>query len=780
MCSSDLTGNPWLAALVRNTSTDEAGAEGEGGLNKMDIKTGKFTRYLSDPKNPNTLTDNKVRAILEDKAGNFWVGTGGDGLHIMDRKTGSFQRFTYDPLHPEKLSRSPLNKSWAPDHITFITQDATGAIWIGTYDDGISRYDEQTKTIKHYITRDSASGFNGAVEGVFGHCISRDGILWITCLSGNIYTINPNSVKIPYTKQGVSPSAFFADNDNSLYMGANGLIKKNLTNGSIKKFPFKDYINHFAKDNNNNLWIAGYGSGVYKLNLATDSLTSYHHINGTKNSLVNDTVIAVYVDGEQQIWIGTINGLDRLDPKTGLFRHFQHDENDSTSIHSDNILCFMQDKNKNLWIGYNNQIGVDRMDINTGKCKNYLRGETAILAITESNDGTVWVGNPGGLFKYDAKRDNFISVINPLTGRYFPVILSITEDNEKKLWLQSTTGLIKFNDKNQELSVYGKNASVDPGAFNSFAGYKDGSGRLYFGDSAGYYSFYPKDIEIKSSPPEITFTSFSLGKEEVKAGPNSLLATEIWKTKAINLTYNQNIFSFEFTPVDYNDPQENKSLYKLENYDNDWRIATNPAKAYYFNIPPGKYIFHVKAANSFGVWSEKSIAITITPPWWQTWWAYTIYGLCLIALIITIDRLLRKRIIARERERTREKDLAQAKEMEKAYHELRNTQTQLIQSEKMASLGELTAGIAHEIQNPLNFVNNFSVVNKELLVELNEEIDKGNFEDVKAIAKNVIDNEEKINHHGKRADAIVKGMLQHSRVSNSVKEPTDINKLADE
>jgi len=122
----------------------------------------------------------------------------------------------------------------------------------------------------------------------------------------------------------------------------------------------------------------------------------------------------------------------------------------------------------------------------------------------------------------------------------------------------------------------------------------------------------------------------------------------------------------------------------------------------------------------------------------------------------------------------------QKKETEDTLTDLRATQMQLIQSEKMASLGELTAGIAHEIQNPLNFVNNFSDMNKELLEEMKDEIDKDNLDEVKSIANDVIDNEEKINHHGKRADAIVKGMLQHSRSNSGVKEATDINALCEE
>jgi len=153
---------------------------------------------------------------------------------------------------------------------------------------------------------------------------------------------------------------------------------------------------------------------------------------------------------------------------------------------------------------------------------------------------------------------------------------------------------------------------------------------------------------------------------------------------------------------------------------------------------------------------------------------YISIGLLLLA---SLAGMIQSRIRIRRKQRLIETSKAKLQE---SLENLKATQSQLIHAEKMASLGELTAGIAHEIQNPLNFVNNFSEVNSELIDELSEELEKGNFEEVNAITKDIKENELKINHHGKRADAIVKGMLQHSRANTGQKEPTDINALADE
>ena len=405
---------------------------------------------------------------------------------------------------------------------------------------------------------------------------------------------------------------------------------------------------------------------------------------------------------------------------------------------------------------------------------------TTVLVLYQDSEDVLWAGTLIGLYKYNANIDDFIPFTTPGLAANIPQVYSIVEDNQKNLWLTTSNNIVRINPERTETSVFDQNYGVGQDAFNFFAGYKKNNGEIYFGDATGYFSFFPDEILGNLKTPEIIFTDFHLSDKKLIPGDGGPLNENLNTQKEIKLQYNQNVFSIDFTIADYANPAQNRLTYYLENYDIKWRDANAEHKAYYFNVPPGKYVFHLKGVNSYGVWAEKSINIIIMPPWYRTLLAYGIYALLFILIVFSFDRIMRRRIVQRERQKTQERELAQAKEIEKAYTELKATQSQLIQAEKMASLGELTAGIAHEIQNPLNFVNNFSEVNNELLDDLKEAIAKNDQAEIEAIFKDLKENESKVTSHGKRAESIVKGMLMHSRGSSGQKEPTDINALADE
>ena len=245
--------------------------------------------------------------------------------------------------------------------------------------------------------------------------------------------------------------------------------------------------------------------------------------------------------------------------------------------------------------------------------------------------------------------------------------------------------------------------------------------------------------------------------------------------------YNINHLTLSWRGIDWSAPHKLQYSYLLGGKDKSWSPLVKDNQITYLDIRPGAYTFKVRAVGRNGLWSEtRDYSFRIRPPWWLTWWAKTIYGFLFMVAIWLTHRYQKGRVVRIERAKAQEKELEQAREIEKAYTGLKATQAQLIQSEKMASLGALTAGIAHEIQNPLNFVNNFSEVSTELLDEANEELNEGNASEVSDILSDVRQNLEKIHHHGGRASSIVKGMLAHSRASSGDRAPTDINNLCDE
>ena len=568
-----------------------------GGLNRMDKKTGKFVRYRNEPGNAQSLIDNRVTAIFEDSHGEFWVGTSGHGLHTMDRSKSIFRRHLYDAFHPGSLSLSPpVNKNSIYEYVTFINEDATGKIWIGTFQNGLFQYDPGTKKKTHYKA-DSASGFTD--KSGYWMYTSREGVSWISTIEGGLYRVDPTRKSIPFYSTGFTVETIYGD-QHFLWMAntTGGLFQTDRTQKKTKQF-VSDSLNphtvshniseNIYRDRQDILWI-GTQDGLNRFNQDIETFTRYQHDPGNSQSITRGHIHAIYEDRQSAFWVGTQYGLNLMDRQTGKFTRFLHDPKDSNSLSSNSITSITDDQSGNLWVGTGAQ-GINKLDRRTGKFKRYLYGAGIISSLLEDAAGRIWAGTSSGMYHYNAASDNFLIFVDPGASTIFtPAVTRMLEDNERNLWGSVSGSIFRLNADRNEIKMYGKTQGVDfrnPATSAS----KGPDGELFFGYSTGYFAFYPNQLISKSLAPQIAFTNFSIADRPVKSGgKNSPLRKPLAHANEIRLKHNQNNFSFEFVGMHYSSPEENRLFYMLENLDNTWRKAGSQKIAYYYNVPPGSYV----------------------------------------------------------------------------------------------------------------------------------------------------------------------------------------------
>ena len=706
---------------------------------------------------PDTYSDSyrSLNKMAMDNNDNVWMGTG-RGLLLFNVHTKSFEFFNNE-------SDRHLENSSVQD----LEFDSFGTLWIGTDLQGLLKYEEKAILKSYSFDKDNSSG--SITPGWVNNIIeTHDKKIWITSsgsgpgsglsvldLQTNSFSPIPFHSFLPgvFNTTGIteaSPGEFLL----STNLGSYRYFAKTNTATRIKLEGVPDnlLINQFYNDRQGNLWLCTI-DGLYKKQESTENFLRYDLSIIENGDAVSNVITRVFESEKHSLWILTDNGLFLYDYATDKLNRHGFDKSAGDIFFSQDVNSFYEQPDGTVWVG-TWQGGLSRYNVESGKIKTYTR-----------SDGLPSMSIQGIL----------------------------ADEKNQILWLSTFDGLSRFDILTGQCNNYSIADGIQGQLFADGSHLKTSDGYFIFGGSNGITVFKPDDINKNSIPPKVFLTDLKIFNKSIIPGENSVLKQPIYDTREIVLSHDQNNISIEFIAIHYSNSSKNKFSYQLENYDNEWREGRNQQDAFYPNLPPGAYVFRVKAANNNDVWNENgaTLSITVTPPWWKTIWAYLAYALLFIVGVFGADRFFRLRLIRKERNMARDRELAQAKEIEKAYYKLEQThealkatQSQLIQSEKMASLGELTAGIAHEIQNPLNFVNNFSEVNTELIDELKAERTKGKAERdeilEEELLKDIAKNTEKIQHHGKRASLIVKGMLQHSRSSSGQKEPTDINALADE
>lgn len=648
------------------------------GINRIDPQTERITRYLFDPNANERYGDPQnvlAQYIPEGNQGILWLATG-NGLVKLNSKTNEHKRFL---IEPNKGEINPLNflHEVKPDPAD------PNILWVGGPGTGIARFDMRTDEFTSYRNdpRDQHSLRENIVNSLL---LDRTGMMWVGTATEGINAFNPGAVNfrniknIPGDPSSLAPGMVwgtYEDSQGSLWVGTDvGAAGSYLTqfDASTRKVIRHQYnpkdkntllpgnLRAFAEDADGRFWVAG-SVGLNLFDRKTGKVTRFRQEQIEENRGRNSIFALVpTAEDKNNLWIGSLGGLDRFDTRTGVFTHIPMAKDSSSSLFG--ILSLHQDAQGTLWLGTNK--GLYKMDasgnVTVASSYNPL-DPTQIsdnwihcIAERQSEPGVLWLGlsNGAGLNRYDSKTGT-ATHITEKDGLPSGTIYGILEDDDGALWMSTNGGISNYDPDTQQFRNYGLDDGLMALEYDQNAYAKGPGGVMYFGSGLGVTAFEPKYLSTNLIPPQVIISDFKLFNKSMRAEEGSPLRSALSQDEALKLNYDQNEISIGFVALHFANPAKNIYSYQLEGFDKEWIDAGNQRVATYTNLPPGDYTFNVKAANADGVWNEKgaSLQFIILPPWYKTWWAYMLFVALFAAGVFGVDRLQRSIISKKERER---------------------------------------------------------------------------------------------------------------------------------
>jgi len=652
----------------------------EVGLNRWDREKEIFTRYTLQPGGADTLKKNQIKVVYEDRKGNLWIGTG-DGLCLYIREKDRLAHYSLKTIPPGNTNANRIK-------ISSIYEDQYGTLWVGTFGDGLYNLSRERKTLEPFPPD---VGFPPILSSklITGIYEDKTGLLWIGTEAGGVNIYDRKKEKFShFTYNPLDDNSLCNDIVFSFWIvpgeAGEGEILWVGTYSGLTRFDRKEkkfaHFKHNPKDPNslsrdvirdifidsyNVCWIAT-SNGLNQLDLKTYKFTSFQNDPGKPGSISDNRIAPICEDKKRRLWIGTEKGLNLFKRREKSFKRYVNDPGNPHSLSNDNVLCMSEQLTNGesvLWIGTYNA-GLNKFIVEEGKFYHFntkTSGPNVNLSsdifrtIYIDKNNILWLGTDGGLNRFDSNTGK-ISVYTEKQGLCNNQVYGILEDEAGHLWLSTENGLSRFDKNTGEFKTFNDGNGVPIRRFNLGAYYKSQRGEMFFGGVNGFVSFFPEEVETNPHIPGIVITDFKIFNKSVEIGDEKILKKSITETEEIRLSYQDNMFSFEFAALDFTWPENNQYKYKMEGFDKEW-IETDAKNrlAQYTNLGHGEYTLKIKGSNNDGVWNETGISlkITITPPFWETWWFRIVLGLSFILLLLFFylqrTRRLRKKLSEQQR-----------------------------------------------------------------------------------------------------------------------------------